>query len=201
MLFTKAELEANSNNHEEDAAGLHGSASASRFLNVEAHRVDNAKDIIRLPCGGEILFLQTMGSFNAFTIVQFLSKLQHIEELWATTYSVSISVLEAMQEMQKRGKIGAIRLLISDSMRSRNPRVCDALNAWAQSNNQVTIIYAWNHSKITLCKTPHGYYCIEGSGNWSKNAAYEQYVFCNDQEVFNLRKNLFRDCKVVHRIN
>lgn len=201
MLFTKAELEANSDNHEEEVAGPGGSASASRFLNVEAHRVDNAKDILRLPADGEILFLQTMGSFNAFTFVEFLSRMQHIEELWATTYSVSVSVLEALQEMQKRGKIGAIRLLISDSMRTRNPRVCDALNAWARGNDQVVVIYAWNHSKITLCKTSHGYYCIEGSGNWSKNAQYEQYVFCNDEQVYNLRRNLFKECKVVHRVN
>lgn len=200
MLFQKDDIGVNTNNQEK--ADPTSSAFTSKFLNVQSHIVNNLSDEMkRLPEDGEIFFLQTMASFNAFTFIELISRLQFIEELYATTYSVSLSVLEALQEMQQAGRIGRIKLLISDSMRQRNPRICDALNAWAETNGDVTIIYTWNHSKITLAKTEFGNYCIEGSGNWSKNAQYEQYIFTNNEDVLNLRKQLFYDCKVVHRIN
>ena len=200
MLFQKVDIGVNTNNQEK--ADPTSSAFTSKFLNVQSHIVNNlSEDMKRLPEDGEIFFLQTMASFNAFTFIELISRLQFIEELYATTYSVSLSVLEALQEMQQAGRIGRIKLLISDSMRQRNPRICDALNAWAETNGDVTIIYTWNHSKITLAKTEFGHYCIEGSGNWSKNAQYEQYIFTNNEDVLNLRKQLFYDCKVVHRIN
>lgn len=200
MLFKKQDIGVKTNNQEK--ADNDCSAFTSKFLNVQTHMVNNLpEDLSRLPEPGEIFFMQTMASFNAFTFVELISRLQFIEELYATTYSVSLSVLEALQEMQNAGRIGRIKLLISDSMRQRNPRICDALNAWAETDGNVTIIYTWNHSKITLAKTDVGDFCIEGSGNWSKNAQYEQYIFTNDADVMELRKRLFYDCKVVHRIN
>ena len=199
MLFQKDDIGVKSNNQEEADKS---SAFTSKFLNVQNYMVSNLpEDLKRLPAPDEIFFMQTMASFNAFTFVELISQLQYIEELYASTYSVSLSVLEALQEMQRLGKIGRIKLLISDSMRQRNPRVCDAINGWAESDENVTIIYTWNHSKITLCKTEVGHFCIEGSGNWSKNAQYEQYIFTNNEDVMNLRKELFYNCKVVHKIN
>lgn len=200
MLFEKQDIGVIANN--QTKAEDSSSAFTSKFLNVQTYMVNNLpEDLARLPEPGEIFFMQTMASFNAFTFVELISRLQFIEELYATTYSVSLSVLEALQEMQNAGRIGRIKLLISDSMRQRNPRICDALNAWAETDGNVTIIYTWNHSKITLAKTEFGDFCIEGSGNWSKNAQYEQYIFTNDADVMDLRKKLFYDCKVVHRIN
>ena len=200
MLFNKEEIGVKTNNKEE--ADKDCSAFTSKFLNVQTHMVNNLpEDLKRLPEPDEIFFMQTLSSFNAFTFVEMIAQLQFIEELYASTYSVSLGVLEALQEMQQLGRIGRIKLLISDSMRQRNPRVCDALNAWAETDGNVTIIYTWNHSKITLAKTEFGDFCIEGSGNWSKNAQYEQYIFTNNEDVMNLRKELFYNCKVVHKIN
>ncbi len=199
MLFQKDDIGVNANNQEEADKS---SAFTSKFLNVQNYMVSNLpEDLKRLPAPDEIFFMQTMASFNAFTFVELISQTQFIEELYASTYSVSLAVLEALQEMQRLGKIDRIKLLISDSMHQRNPRVCDALNAWAQTDENVTIIYTWNHSKITLVKTEVGHFCIEGSGNWSKNAQYEQYIFTNNEDVMNLRKELFYNCKVVHKIN
>ena len=200
MLFGKDDIGVKPDNQE--GAESKSSAFTSKFLNVQAYQVSNLpEELKKLPDEGEIFFMQTMSSFNAFTFVELISRLQFIEELHATTYSVSLSVLEALQEMQQLGRIGKINLLISDSMRQRNPKVCDALNAWAETDGNVTVIYTWNHSKVTLAKTEFGKFCIEGSGNWSKNAQYEQYIFTNNEDVLELRKQLFYDCKVVHRIN
>ncbi len=200
MLFTKADIGVSTDNQNEKAEQC--SAFTSKFLNVQAYKVEKlSADLVKLPDPGEAYFLQTLAQFNAFTFVEWISRLQYIEELWATTYSISVRVVEALQELQRLGKIGRIRVLVSDSMMKRNPKVCDTINAWAQGNDQVTVIYTWNHSKVTLLKTADNYFCIEGSGNWGDNAAYEQYCMINDEAVFRLRTEIFYDCKVVHKIN
>lgn len=196
MLFAKSNIEIKEEKAEEK------SAFVSKFLNVQAYKVEKLKvDLPRLPEPSEIFFLQTIQAFNAFTFVEYISQLQFIEELYATTYSVSMRVIEALQELQNKGRIGKINILVSDSMMKRNPKVIDALNSWANSSTNISVIYTWNHSKITLCKTELDYYCIEGSGNWGDNACYEQYVFANSKEAFDLRKSLFEECKVVFKIN
>lgn len=201
MLFRKSDIEVKSNNQEE-AESKKDFAFTSKYLNVHSMKVERLeRDLVKLPNENEIYFLQTIQAFNAFTFVKYVAKLQFIEELWATTYSVSMRTVEALQELQKLGRIGKIHLLISDSMQSRNPKVCDTINAWAKQNKNVTVVYTWNHSKFTLCKTEHHFYAIEGSGNWGENACYEQYIMYNDETAFRLRKELWADCKPVFKIN
>jgi hypothetical protein len=40
-------------------------------------------------------------------------------------------------------------------------------------------------------KTHDNYYIIEGSGNWSENAQYEQYILANSKGVYDFRMELF----------
>jgi len=199
MLFNKNDIGVNSNNQEAESFD---SAFTSKFLNMHTANVENLRrDVERLPEDGEAFFLQSMKQFNAITFLLRIAEEHFIEELYATTYSVSMRVIEALQELHNKGQLGKITLLISDSMRNRNPRVCDAIEGWANSNSLITVIYTWNHSKFTLCKTENAYYNIEGSGNWGDNACYEQYCFVNSRKVFEKRKELFSTCKVVFRIN
>lgn len=198
MLFSKEDIETKMQTTQAEGQP---SAFTSQYLNWSVEKINNADGLLRLPEDGEAIFLQTIQSFNAFSLVEMLSRQQFIQELVATTYSVSLSVLEALQELRSIGRLGSVTLLISDSMQQRNPRVCNAINAWAETNPDVKIIYTWNHSKITLAKTEIGYYCIEGSGNWSKNAQYEQYVFLQSQQVHQFRKELMDNCKIIHQIN
>lgn len=202
MLFNTSEIGVKSNNHNDKKAEQNSSAFTSKFLNITCDIIEKlSEDLVKLPEPGEIKFLQTIQAFNGFTFVELISRLGYIEELTASTYSISMKVVEALQELQRLGKIGKINLLISDSMMKRNPKVSDSINAWANINPQISVVYAWNHSKVTILKTETGYYCIEGSGNWGENACYEQYVLVNDESVYNLRKKLFEDCKVVYKIN
>lgn len=199
-LFELKKPEVKPNNQEK--AERENSAFTSKYLNKHLDLLENiSEDLVRFPAEGEIFFLQTLQAFNAFTFIQKIAKTYFIEELVATTYSVSMRVMEALQELQRLGKIGEIKLLISDSMMSRNPKVTDALDAWASTDANVKLIYTWNHSKITLAKTAEQHFCIEGSGNWSENACYEQYIFYNDKDVYEFRKQLLYDCKVVRSVN
>lgn len=152
------------------------------------------KDLGRLPSKEEFFFLQTDGAFNAFTFIPFVARNYAIKELFASTYSISRRTIEAMVELHDAGVIEKITLLINESMPKRNPVTIDLLNGLIKTRANITVKYAWTHAKICLLETMDAHYCIEGSGNWSENAHYEQYVFANSKGLFEFRRELFDGC-------
>lgn len=163
----------------------------SAYLNHHLEKIDNLNNLVRIPSDGEIFFLHTEKAFNAFTFIPWIAKRLFIEELYASTYSISRRVIEALQELQQKGRIGEVTLLISDSMIKRNPVTIDVLEGVAKHNANFKVKYFWNHSKVCLIKAGDFHLVLEGSGNWSENAQLEQYVLANSEAIFNFRKTIF----------
>lgn len=167
----------------------------SAYLNHHLEKVSRVDDLVRMPNEGEIFFIYTENAFNAFTFLPWLAKRFFLQEVFASTYSISRRVVEALQEMHQAGKIGEVTLLISDSMPKRNPATIENLEAICRSNKNIRAKYFWNHSKVTLAKikledfTAH--LVLTGSGNWSENAQLEQYTLTNSEEVYNFFKEMF----------
>ena len=163
----------------------------SSYLNHHLEKITGIEDLVRIPADGEVFFLQTEKAFNAFTFIPWIAKRHFIEELYASTYSISRRVIEALQELMNAGRVGKVTLLISDSMIKRNAMTIDVLEAVALNNPNFIIKYHWNHSKVCLVKTEDFNLILEGSGNWSENAQLEQYILTNQEEVFNFRRQIF----------
>jgi hypothetical protein len=169
----------------------------SKYLVKHFQKVSSLeKDLMRIPTAEEFFFLQSDTAFNAFTFIPLVAKIYPIIELHASTYSISRKVIDALIEMHDKGLIERITLLVSDSMIKRNPIVIDNLMAMARSRPNVTVLYAWVHAKVCLLQTQENYFVIEGSGNWSENAHYEQYVFANSKGLYDFRMKLFTDSKL-----
>lgn len=169
----------------------------SKYLATHFEKVANLEDdLIRLPTQGEFFFLQTDSAFNAFTFIPFIARRFPVKELYASTYSISRKVVDALIEMHDKGMIERITLLISESMIKRNPLTIDNLRAMASTRPNLQVFYAWTHAKICLLKTHEAHYIIEGSGNWAENAHFEQYLLANDKGVFDFRYKLFTDPKL-----
>lgn len=184
----------------DDSEALENNASElfiSKYLNKHYLKIKSlSEELLRLPTEEEIFFLQTEKSFNAFTFIPLIAKQQGIKELYASTYSINIRVIESLIELYDVGIVEQITLMISDSLIKRNPTTCDLLSALIKSRANIKVIYTWNHSKVSLIKTKHSNYVIEGSGNWSENALYEQYIFTNCKDVFEFRKEMFTNAKL-----
>lgn len=120
----------------------------SAYLNSHMDKIASVEDIVRLPAEGEIQFLHTEKAFNAFTFIPWLAKRYFIDELFASTYSISRRVIEALQQLQSAGQVGNVTLLISDSMIKRNPQTIDVLEGVAKHNGNFQVKYYWNHSKV-----------------------------------------------------
>lgn len=169
----------------------------SKYLVNHFQKVTSLEnDLMRIPTPEEFFFLQSDTAFNAFTFIPLVAKIYPIKELHASTYSISRKVIEALIEMHDTGLIESITLLVSDSMIKRNPIVIDNLMAMASSRPNVKVLYAWVHAKVCLLKTHEDFYVIEGSGNWSENAQYEQYTFANCKGLYEFRMTLFTDSKL-----
>jgi len=162
-----------------------------RFLKSHDHRIDSIKQLAgRLPEPGEIYFLWTVKSFNAFTFIPFVIKeCGVIDELTISTYSISTRIVDALIKLIEHEKAKRVHLLISDSLQYRLPKVHDHLQSLTANREQITVCYGWNHSKIALIKSGSYHLAVEGSGNFGENAQHEQYIFYNSTSVYEFRKS------------
>ena len=169
----------------------------SKYLATHFEKVATLEeDLIRIPTPEETFFLQSDSSFNAFTFIPFIAKRYPIKELHACTYSISRKVIDALIELHDSGMIEQVTLLISDSMIKRNPVTIEHLMAMATSRANLKVLFAWSHAKVCLLRTHEFYFVIEGSGNWSENAHYEQYLLANSKGLYDFRMQLFTTSKL-----
>lgn len=170
-------------------------SAVERFESMHVEKVRSLKQLIgRVPEPGEVFFLWTLNSFNAFTFITYIIKyFGTIRQLICSTYSINERILTSLIRWYDKGSIDEIYICISDSIKNRVPKVNDQLQAFACGRN-LTIGYAWNHSKVTLIRTDQHHFVICGSGNFSENALNEQYIFLNDERIF----QFYDDC-IRHR--
>lgn len=171
---------------EPDKSGM----MAETFLKIHGERIESIRNIApRFPREGEIFFLWTVNSFNAFTFIPYIIKYSGVvEELILSTYSINIRIIDALIRLIDRGQIHQVDIFISDSIKSRLPKVYDHLMAIIETK-PVRVHFSWNHSKIALIRSGENFFDVEGSGNWGENAQHEQYVFLNSPDIYEFRKN------------
>lgn len=141
-----------------------------------------------LPEEGEIIFLETTNSFNAFTFIVYLLKhAGRIEELLIKTYSINRRILDSMSNRLRKNEIGDVCLYIAESIRYRMPKVKDQLDVMEREFENFQVEYAWTHQKIITAKIGDDYFVVEGSGNFSENTAEEQYIFLKSKRIYGFK--------------
>jgi hypothetical protein len=101
--------------------------------------------------------------------------------------------------LHRQGVVDKITLLVSDTMIRRNPATADLLASANLEYPNLTVLFAWVHAKVCLIETNEANYVIEGSGNWSENAYYEQYVFANSKGLYDFRMQLFTEVEIRYK--
>ena len=176
----------------------HGHRDRSiEFLSIHSRKIESIKHLTgHLPEENELMILWTIKSFNAFTFIPYIIKeVGPIEFLTVTTYSINRRIIDAMIRLLDKGKINKIEIFISDSIKYRMPKVVDYLNGLILTRGQqISIVYAWVHAKVTLVKVQEQFFTIAGSGNWGENAQYEQYFFLSNPQAYDFfRKEAVND--------
>ena len=172
-----------------DKAGIR----VAKFIKIHYEKVESIKQLTgRLPLPGEMYKLWTINSFNAFTFLPFLiTQCQDIiTELIISTFSVNIRIIDAFCKLIDDGKIKKVTIFINEGIKTRNSQVDDHLSALVGKRSSIVqVIYAWNHSKISLIQIGDHYFIVDGSGNFGENAQFEQYSFWDDQGGYEFYKN------------
>jgi len=190
-LFNLSDLEKQTSDNPGDKSAI----LRDNYLQQHSLKVESIKQLNgRLPKVGEFFAIWTLKSFNAFTFIPYLiSELEIIDYLVLSTYSINRRIVDSLIKKIDQGKIGHVKIFISDSIKYRMPKVVDHLTSLTDVRDQISIHYAWNHSKITLVESSGSFYLIEGSGNWSENAQHEQYLFFNDKRMYDFRLSCITD--------
>jgi hypothetical protein len=163
----------------------------SEFIDIHTQKIESLKQLAgRFPAENEIYFMWTSSSFNAFTFIPYMIKeFGMISELVLSTYSINRRIVDSLMRYIDNGKIKNVSILISDSIKYRIPRIYEHLEMLASHRKDIiSIFYAWNHSKITLARSGSVHMIMEGSGNFSENAQYEQYIMTNSQKIYEFRR-------------
>lgn len=152
--------------------------------------VENLKDLAgRLPLPGEIYFLWSLKSFNAFSFIKYvILERDRVEELVISSYNIGKIIILSLMKLVDNGRIEKLHVTLSDVSKSRFPHNYDLMNLEASKRSNVEVAYLWNHSKVALMKSMDDYFIVEGSGNFSENSRHEQYVFLNNKDVYDFRR-------------
>lgn len=141
-----------------------------------------------LPNEGEVIFLETTNSFNAFTFIVYLLKhAGRIDELFIATYSINRRILDSLTKRIHKNEIGDICLYIADSIRYRMPKIKDQLDTMVKEFESFQVEYAWTHKKVIAARVGDAHYVVEGSGNFSENTAEEQYIFLKSKRIYEFK--------------
>lgn len=195
MLFGPEELDAiPSDEHVNDQKGKQG-IHKSRLNKYDTITIENLQDLTgQLPAPGEIFFLWSLKSFNAFSFIKYvITDRGKLDELVLSTYNITRVIFETLMRLVDNGLIDHLHLTLSDVAKSRFPQIYDLVNGESAKRDHVEVLYMWNHSKVSLMRSGDDYFIAEGSGNFSENARHEQYIFMNNKDIYEFRRGWIKN--------
>jgi hypothetical protein len=196
MLFSFDELDAGtpSDAHVNEQKGKQ-SIHKSRLDKYDTITIENLQDLTgQLPSPGEIFFLWSLKSFNAFSFIKYvITERGKLDELVLSTYNITKVIFETLMRLVDNGLVTHLHLTLSDVAKTRFPQIYDLVNGESAKRDQVEVLYMWNHSKVSLMRTGDDHFIVEGSGNFSENSRHEQYIFMNSKEIYEFRREWIRN--------
>ena len=162
----------------------------SKYENIMLKKADSFKDIVgvELKQNEQYRFV-TNNSFNAITVLNYVSKNFEIEEIIIAVYRMNLLSVQQLKEFIETNI--PVYILLSDFFREnkRYERWCHELISYSQHNSNAHVSFAHNHAKVFLAKTKNMHLVFEGSGNLSDNARIEQYLFENNKQSYDFHKS------------
>jgi hypothetical protein len=183
---------------------IRSNAKFVKYRNLHFQKLQNVKQLTRLPAPGEQFRLITQEAFNAYTFILYILEKETIEFMHLSTFNIKETIIDALFDLLKTNAIRSLRLMISESVRFRMPKRIEQLEtlfARYKHTHDIKVKLNWNHSKIILIKTnQNNFYCIEGSGNLSDNAQIEQYIVDNNEDLYNFHKSWMDEAYTQNRL-
>lgn len=144
----------------------------------------------RFPLEDEQILIFSLRQFNTLSVIHAAVKtFGKLDELHITTYNINLRTIDSLNEDILNGHISEAHVYVSNIAKDHFLKSYERLNEVASLNPAFHVYYAWNHSKMAIFRAGNNYFVCEGSGNFSKNAQFEQFNLTNSKKIFEFRKN------------
>lgn len=156
---------------------------------------------INFPKKNEQLRLISTKNFNTAAFIKFISEYEIIEEAILIIFTLNKYAARIIIDLYNQRKIKKINCLISSIRNAGNEIKSQSIRMLIDNiGNDFKLFMCNSHAKIISLRTEkENYYTVEGSGNMSENGRVEQYVFDNDENLFNFTKNWIEEIKILYK--
>lgn len=145
----------------------------------------------------EIRLISPAGGWSSCSLIMFIADKEVIEELTITTLRVGVKEMQALIDLYDEDRIKYIHIIMSKVAKANKIYVYhNQIRSIIDSRN-VKISYINNHSKVILAKTKENYYVIETSSNLNENPKIEQFIVCNDKNIYEYYLKAFKKLNVI----
>lgn len=134
-------------------------------------------------------------SFNAITVVSYLLEYYNINEIYIVVYRMNNKSFDYLKSIIKKDNIKT-GFIVSSFFRENKQyeRWAKEIEIISENKENIKTSFCNNHAKVFLAKTTCGKHIVfEGSGNLSDNARIEQYIFEDNESVYNFHKKWIDD--------
>ena len=145
----------------------------------------------------EIRLISPAGGWSSCSLIMFIADKEIIEELTITTLRAGVKETQALIDLYDDGRIKNIHIIMSKVAKANKVYAYHSQIKSIIGDRNVKISYINNHSKVILAKTKENYYVIETSSNLNENPKIEQFIICNDKEVYNYYLRVFKKLKII----
>jgi len=140
---------------------------------------------LELPKKNKSLFTIEDNGNSIFDYLILISDIEKVTEITITSFRISKRDLSFLEELQKKGKLPKIKLILSDSIPSM---VVGTFN-YLEKNINFETKYKNTHAKYCLIRTDENFYGIFSSGNFNPDGKIEQLNIMNNELVYNFFLN------------
>ena len=162
-----------------------------KYEKIICKKASNFKDIVGVNLEQNTQYrLVTNMSFNAITVVKYLLDYYKIDEIYIVVYRMNNKSFDYLKSIIEKDNIKT-GIIVSCFFRENKQyeRWAKELVILSENAENVKASFCNNHAKVFLTKTTCGKHIVfEGSGNLSHNERIEQYIFEDNENVYNFHK-------------
>lgn len=167
-----------------------------KYDKIICKKASNFKDIVGVNLEQNTQYrIVTDKSFNAIIVVSYLLEYYNIDEIYIVVYRMNNKSFDYLKSIIGKDNIKT-GIIVSSFFREnkRYERWAKEIKILSENTENVKTSFCNSHAKVFLAKTTCGKHIVfEGSGNLSDNARFEQYIFEDNESVYNFHKKWIDD--------
>lgn len=146
-------------------------------------------DTIELPKPGETIHVISDAKYDFFNVIMAAAKLTApVLDFYGSTWTMSKYNVQDLLGALETGVIQNATILTGTYFKRRESSVYAQLVTGLAKYNQRYNAFI-NHTKVALLRSEDAYIVFEGSANFTANPRLENYIICNNKELYEFHRS------------